>query len=105
MSRDWKYMLVIQIPIDSIGGFDRMVEAEARMEEVLKGSADVSGHDAGPGEGNIFVHTDTPASDFQKALPCLAEQDRDQVRAAYRDMDGETYTILWPPGLKDFAVT
>lgn len=104
MASDWKYRLVIQIPIDSMAGFDRMIEAENRMEKALKGVSKVTGYDAGSGGGNIFIHTNTPASDFQKVLPFIAEQDRDQVKAAYREIEGETYTMVWPPGLKEFKV-
>lgn len=104
MPADWKYQLIIQIPIGSTGDFDRMVEAEGRMGEALKGVADVTGHDAGSGEGNIFIHTNTPQSDARIAMDCLPEQVRDHAKAAFRQTEGETYTVLWPPGLKEFRV-
>jgi hypothetical protein len=99
-----KYLLVMQIPLESMGDFDRMVEAEQRIEALLGPLGQVDGHDAGSGEGNLFILTDEPRVAFQKALPCLDEKSRDLARAAYRDVEGEKFTILWPPGLKEFRV-
>jgi hypothetical protein len=99
-----KFLLVIQLPINSVGDFDRMVEAEERIDALLKGLGQVDGHDAGSGEGNIFIFTDHPELAFQKALPCLEEPVRELARAAYRETEGETFTILWPSGLKEFRV-
>jgi len=104
MPTTWKYQLVIQIPIHSLGDFDRMVEAENRIEEALKGIASVDGHDSGSGEGNIFIHTKTPETDVQTALDCLEEHVRDEAKAAYREIEGESFVILRPPGLKEFRV-
>lgn len=104
MSSDWKYQLVIQIPIGSMGDFDRMVEAEERIGEALKDIAEVDGHDAGSGEGNIFIHTNTPETDVRKAIDCLEEHVREEARAAYRTIEGESYIILRPPGLKEFRI-
>lgn len=104
VGKSWKYQLAIQFPIATVGDFDRMVEAEAKISEALNGIAEVTGHDAGSGEGNIFLHTDTPQVDLQTALQCLEEQVRDQVKSAYREVDGEVYSILWPSGLKEFRI-
>lgn len=104
MSELRKYQLVIQVPIDSMGDFDRLIEAEERIEALLGELGQIGGHAAGSGEGNLFILTDTPQVTLQKALPCLDERFRDLARAAYREAEGEQYTILWPPGLKEFRV-
>jgi len=104
MAASHKHLLVIQVPIGSVGDFDRLVEAEERIEALLGTLGRVDGHDAGSGEGNLFIFTDEPTLAFQKALPCLDEKSRDLARAAYRDVDGDTFTILWPPGAKEFRV-
>jgi hypothetical protein len=104
MPSDWKYQLVIQIPIGSMGDFDRMIEAEVKMGEALKGIASIEGHDRGSGEGNIFIHTNAPHADAKAAIHCLEDQVRDQAKAAYREIKGESYTILWPSGLKEFRI-
>jgi hypothetical protein len=99
-----KYRLVIQVPIETIGDFDRLIEAEERINALLGELGRVSGHEAGSGEGNLFIETDTPDMAFRKALPCLEEKSRDLARAAYREAEGETFTVLWPAGLKEFRV-
>jgi hypothetical protein len=104
MSPHGKYLLVLQVPIASTGDFDRMVESEQRIEALLGTLGRVDGHDAGSGEGNLFIFTDEPTLAFQKALPCLDEKSRDFARAAYKEVEGETFTILWPPGAKEFRV-
>jgi hypothetical protein len=104
MASTWKYQLVVQIPIGSMGDFDRMVEAEDRMEKAFQGIASVDGHDSGSGEGNIFIHTNDPERDARTALDCLEEHIRDEAKAAYREIEGDKYTIVWPPGLKEFRI-
>jgi hypothetical protein len=87
-----------------MGDFDRLIEAEERIDALLGELGRVGGHEAGSGEANLFLDTDTPELALQKTLPCLDERVRDLARAAYREKDGETYTIVWPPGLKEFRV-
>lgn len=99
-----KFLLVIQVPIGSTGDFDRLLEAEQRMEALLGALGQVDGHDSGSGEANLFIFTDNPTLAFQKALPCLDERSRDLVRAAYREVEGETFTVVWPPGAQEFRV-
>ena len=65
----------------------------------------MDGHDFGAGEMNIFVQTDRPVEAFQHAMAALASHpQRDEVRAAYREVDGERFVILWPKGLETFTV-
>jgi hypothetical protein len=104
MALSRKFLLVIQVPLGSTGDFDRLIEAEERIDALLGELGQVDGHDAGSGEGNIFIFTDEPTLAFQKALPCLDERYRDLAKAAYREAEGETFSILWPPGLKEFRV-
>jgi hypothetical protein len=99
-----KYLLVLQVPFASMGDFDRLVAAEERIGALLGALGQVNGHDAGSGEGNIFIFTDAPQLALQKALPCLDESVRDLAKAAYREVEGEEFTILWPPGAKEFRV-
>src|SRR5882672_5969624 len=104
MAPDRKYMLVLQVPLGTMGDFDRLIEAAERIDALLKDLGQVAGHEDGSGEGNLFIRTDLPELALQKALPCLDERIRDLARAAYRDRDGEDFTILWPPGLTEFRV-
>src|SRR5205809_415025 len=104
MTSPLKYQLVIQVPIGAIGDFDRLIEAEERIDALLKELGQVAGHAAGAGEGNLFIITDAPEMVFQKTLPCLDEKLRGLAKVAYREIEGESYTVLWPPGLKEFRV-
>src|SRR3954465_11241073 len=99
-----KYRLVIQVPIGSTGDFDRLIEAEERIDALLKDLGQVDGHETRSSDGNLFINTDVPELTLQKALPCRDEKFRDLAKAAYRETEGETFTILWPRGLKDFRV-
>ena len=97
-----KYQLVIQVPIESTGDFDRLIEAEERIGALLMDLGQVDGHDTDAGVGNLLISTDNPQLAFQKSLPCLDERVRDLAKAAFREKDGERYTVLWPTGLKEF---
>ena len=99
-----KYQLVIQFPVVSTGDFDHMVEAEQRMREALKGTAEVEKREHGSGECNVYMVTDAPEADAQKALLCLEEQTRDQAKAAYRAVGDDHYKLLWPPGATVFRI-
>ena len=59
----------------------------------------------GSGEMNIFTYTDDPSSTLDQAKATLEAHGRmSNVRAAYRDVEGEDYTVLWPRGLSRFEV-
>jgi hypothetical protein len=94
-----RYQLVLQFRGDSLADFDQMVALEDRLIESLGDSADVDGHDCGSGETNIFIFTSDPAATFRRVRPTLKQEGRlDAVTAAYRKVDGEDYTVLWPEG-------
>ena len=100
-----KYQLVLQWSVSSPDGYDAIVEIEERLTESLSEIAEVDGHDAGSGEMNIFIETDDPVAAFNEARTILDVFGFfATVRAAYRDMDEDDYTILWPHGLETFAV-
>ena len=84
----------------------RASEEALRLYEELGDSADVDGHDVGSGETNIFIYTSDPAATFHQARPVLARRQQLQsVTAAYRDVEGETFTVIWPEGSpKEFRV-
>ena len=67
------------------------------MIERLGDSADVDGHDFGSGTGNIFIFTSDPAATFDRARAVLeSRQQLQTVTAAYREVEGERYTVIWP---------
>jgi hypothetical protein len=93
------YQLVLQFHGDSLQDFDAMVALEDELIEQLGDSADVDGHDVGSGETNIFIFTSDPAATFARARPVLERGRQLQtVTAAYRKVEGEDYTVIWPKG-------
>jgi hypothetical protein len=101
-----QYQLVVQFQANSREDFDRLVSFEQSLTKSLSGSATVDGHDFGSGEFNIFVLTDSPSSTFERVRKEFGGMgEREDMRAAYRELGGEDYIILWPPGLKEFTVS
>jgi hypothetical protein len=92
------YQLVLQFPTSSVD-FDELVAIEDELLATL--GPKVDGHDFGSGGGNIFIVTDNPTQTFQTVLPILEDLscDRDAT-VAYRTIDGEEYTVIWPSGFK-----
>jgi hypothetical protein len=91
------YQLVLQFRGDSLGEFDAMVALEDELIEHLGDSADVDGHDVGSGECNIFIFTSDPVATFDRAKAVLERrQQLRTVTAAYREVEGENYTLIWP---------
>ena len=72
----------------------------------LRGTAKVDGHDVGSGERNIFIFTSDPAATFHRARPVLERRQQLQsVTVAYREVEGEQFTVIWPKGsLREFRV-
>ena len=101
-----RYQLVLQFRGDSLADYDEMVAIEDRLIEDLGQSAKVDGHDCGSGETNIFIFTSDPTATFWRVRQTLQREGRLQsVTAAYREADGESYTVLWPEGQREFSIT
>lgn len=91
-----EYQLVIQFAGDSTEVFDAMIAIEDELFETVT-DAEVDGHDIGSGEANIFVLTDDPAATFAQIKPVLDNAGYlDAVKVAFRETDGEDFTVLWP---------
>jgi dsDNA-binding SOS-regulon protein len=102
-----KYQLALQFPANSIADYDKMIALEDQLIKLLGSSAKVSGHDCGSGEMNIFIHTDEPENTFKQIHHVLAEHESfPNLVAAYRELTGEEYSVLWPIGFnKQFRIT
>ncbi len=100
------YQLVLQFRGDSLADYDAMVALENELIAQLGDTADVDGHDVGSGEVNIFIITTDPARTFRQSRAVLERNRRlGAVTAAYRPVDGEEYTVIWPEGsAKEFSV-
>lgn len=100
-----KYQLVLQFGAALLEDFDRLVALEDQLLVELCGLATVDGHDFGLGQFNIFILTDEPVASFSRAHQIVTDQEiQNDMRSAYRELDGEDYVILWPSSLTEFRV-
>ena len=92
------YQLVIQFPLTnaSANEFDRILMIENELELTLRNTHRVDGHHIGAGEMNIFINTNDPNEAFELAKNTLSEKDLEVISVAFRDMEGEVYSVIWP---------
>ena len=97
-----QYQLTLQFRGDSLDDYDAMIALEDELAEELRDSADIDGHDVGSGETNIFILTSDPAATFHRIKPMLERTSHLQTAtAAYRAVNGERYTVIWPEGSQE----
>ena len=95
-----RYQIVVQIPEDGADTLDMLVALEDKLMASVGDVAEVDGHDLGSGEANVFLLTSNPRAAFREMLPILESAGMlNRVRVAFRDLHGETYTVLWPERL------
>ena len=100
-----RYQLVLQWPAADSQDYDAMIEIEDTLIQRLSAVHEVDGHDAGSGEMNIFIRTDDPQRAFAEIQGILDSRDFwVDARAAYREVRGGKYVVLWPSNLTDFGV-
>ena len=91
-----KYQLVLQFPAEKIEDFDQMLKLELDMNLSLGTEHIVDGHDFGSGEMNIYIHTNNPEDAYKKAKESLQTLIKIEYVAAFRELEGENYTVLYP---------
>lgn len=100
-----KYQLVLQWPASSIKDYDCMIEIEEAIIKGLGRLGKVDGHDTGSGEMNIFVFTDHPQLAFDRIKAFLGTGDfMPDLKAAYRQIGSDSFTIVYPSGLNHFSI-
>jgi len=76
---------------------DDSIEIEDGLIKGLSSKAEVSGHEIGRDEADIFISTDDPQGIFEEAKTILVSLGHwDGVRAAFRETSEDEYTTLWP---------
>ena len=92
------YQLVIQFPLTgaTANDFDQLLIIENALELTLRNSHQVDGHDIGSGAMNIFIHTNDPNEAFKLAKNALSEKDLNEITVAFRDLNSEEYSVIWP---------
>ena len=93
---DIGFQLILQFSGDTFDDFDHLVELEDMLRYELGDSGLVDGHDFGSGQMNIFILTASPRATFEVVKATLAPTRLTKLKAAYRSLATESYTILWP---------
>jgi hypothetical protein len=101
-----KYQLALQFPGHSVADYNTMVALEAALIAALGEAAEVDGHDVGTDAMSLFIFTDDPAATFGQVKPLLERHEQlEWVTAAYREVELDRYTVIWPPGYrKEFRI-
>lgn len=92
-----RYQVVFQFPEGFFTSHDELIAFEDRLIACMPRTCEVDGHDLGSGTVNFFVHTSAPVAahrTFRKYLGTRKLESR--LRVAFRELDGETFTNLWP---------
>jgi len=89
------YQLVIQIAGDNL---DWLEKAENKLIDLLEPYHEVDGHDIGSNKMNIFIVTKSPQEAFEKSKKAFSAQELKQIRAAFRESNGDEYFVIWPLG-------
>ena len=76
------------------------IAAEDRLIDALDGSttAEVDGHEPGDGVINLILLAKNAAKVWEKIEPIVegASDELDINAVAFRELDGEEFTVLWP---------
>ena len=99
------YMLVLQFDAQTLSDYDTLIAFEDRISEAISSVDEVDGHDMGGNEMNIFIMTESPKAALERVMIAVPElKDQNDFKAAFRLLDGEQYTALWPNNLIGFSV-
>lgn len=96
-----KHQLVLQFQGDDSATLEKVIALEDQLIEALEGStaAEVDGHEAGDGVIHLSLLAKNAARVWEKIERMVEEAASDDLEinaVAYRDLDGEEYTVLWP---------
>lgn len=96
------YQLVLQIATRSEAEAERLAALEDDLIEQLEDSADLDGHETDGPLANFFIATTDPEETFERLYPLLEhKQLLDTLVVAFRHVDEDDYTILWPEDEKE----
>lgn len=95
------HQLVLQFQGDDDDTIDKVIALEDQLIEALSAltSVDVDGHEPGDGVVNLVLIAKNPARVWEKIEPLIEEAASDDLEinaVAYRPLDGEDFTVLWP---------
>jgi hypothetical protein len=94
------HQLVLQFQGDDDDTLDKVIALEDRLIEALDGStaAEVDGHEPGDGVINLVLLAKNAAKVWEKIEPIVedASDELDMNAVAFRDINAEDFTVLWP---------
>jgi hypothetical protein len=92
------HQLVLQFQGDDDETLERVIELEDRLIEILGSStaAEVDGHEPGEGVINLILLAKNAAKVWEKIEPIIEDDELDINAVAFRNLDGEEFTVLWP---------
>ena len=95
------YQLVLKFQGDDEETIDQVIELEDQLIDSLDGSklAEVDGHEPGEGVVHLNLLTRNPGKVWEKIEPLVeaaASENLEIVAVAYRQVDSEDFTVLWP---------
>lgn len=95
------HQLVLQFQGDDDDTVEKVIELEDKLIAALDGSTsvEVDGHEPGDGVTNLVLLARNAAKVWEKIEPLVekaASSDLEINAVAYRDLDGEDFTVLWP---------
>ena len=76
--------------------FDRLITIENELGFILRDKHIVVGHELRTEDMNLTIHTDDPDEAFELAKNVLSEKDLETISVAFREMEDEEYSVLWP---------
>jgi hypothetical protein len=105
MEFQFQHQFVLQWPASSSKDYATLIELEKAVARALGDSGMVVGHDLGAGEMNIFVLTNDPVTVFERITTTFGTRDfMPELKAAYRDLGKNDFTVVYPASLRHFAV-
>lgn len=94
------HQLVLQFQGDDDDTLDKVIALEDRLIEALGSStsAEVDGHEPGDGVINLVLLAKNATKVWEKIEPIVedASDELDINAVAFRSLDGEDFTVLWP---------
>lgn len=92
-----KFQVIFQFPESFFTTHEDLLAFEQKLSDSLPNTCEVDGYDTGSGTTNFFFYTNSPLAAFNQFRKYLGTNKVEKsLRVSYRDVDGETYTNLWP---------
>jgi len=88
-----EFLLVLPVPGSSVRDNDEVAHLRDRVSEALGETGKVQRHDAGAGETDFLIYTNTPLDAYNALRQFGDFEARPELRAAYRRIDDEDYEV------------